>query len=299
MLVMQWICVWFTARDPGNQGRNKKLFSLVLWIIPVLSNGVSGTMYALALGIEFSPVAPTIAIMGAVFAIIGNYLPKTRMNGTMGIKIYWTYTSEDNWNATHRFGGKVWAIGGICLMFSALLPEKIGITVMLASILVLVIIPVVYSYLYYRKQVARGDALNLTNPASTTKAGKYSLIFILIILAAVSVLMFTGEINVHCEEDAMHIEASWYSDLTVSYDVIESVEYREGNVDGIRVGGFGSAKLLMGFFRNDEFGNYTRYTVTRPEACIVVHTQKSVLVISGDNVEETAFIYDSLMAKLS
>lgn len=299
MLILQWVCIWFTSKDPGNQGRNKKISSLVLWIIPVISNIVSFTMYALALGTEFSPISPMIVMMGILFAVIGNYMPKTRMNGTIGIKVYWTYTSQENWSATHRFGGKVWMVGGICLILAALLPEKLGVAAMLISILVLCILPMVYSWQYYRKQVARGDTLNLTNPASTSKAGKYSLVFILMILAAVAVLMFTGSIDVHCEEDAMRIEASWYYDLTVDYDIIEAVEYREGNIDGIRVGGWGSAKLLLGFFRNDEFGNYTRYTLTNPDGCIVVYTQKDVLVLSGDDEAETRFIYESILAKIS
>ena len=146
MLAAQWVCVWFTTRDPGNQGRNKKISALVLWIIPVISNLVSGMTYAIALGLEFSPVAPMAALMGLLFAVMGNYLPKTRMNKTIGIKVYWAYTSEENWNATHRFGGKVWFIGGICMIFAALLPEKWCIAVMMAAILVLCVIPVVYSW---------------------------------------------------------------------------------------------------------------------------------------------------------
>ena len=41
-------------------------------------------------------------------------------------------------------------------------------------------------------------------------------------------------------------------------------ELREGNVDGTRIGGFGSFRLLLGFFENEEFGTYTRYTYYKP-----------------------------------
>ena len=298
LLAGHWLCIFFTGKDPGNMGRNKQLSSIVLWIFPVLSNLICVTMYAIALGKDFSPVAPMMGLMGLLFAIIGNYMPKTRMNGTMGIKVYWAYTSQENWDATHRFGGKMWFFGGILLMFTAFLPEKWAVAAMLGAILLLAIFPMLYSYLYYRKQLANGDALDLSKAAPMGKAGKYSLVFILLILVFVAVLMFTGSIDVHLEEDAMHIEASWYTDLTVKYDIIDSVEIRDGNVDGTRVGGWGSARLLLGFFRNEEFGNYTRYTVTNPDACIVIYTQRDVLVLSGDTLEETRFIYDSLMAKI-
>ena len=241
------------------------------------------------------------ALMGLLFAVMGNYMPKTRMNSTIGIKVYWAYTSQENWNATHRFGGKVWVIGGICMMFAALLPEKWSITVMIVSIFVLAFIPILYSYLYYRGQVQRGEPLDLSKPAfskTDKRIAKFSAVYVAAILAFVLVLMFTGSIDVHMEEDAMRIEASWYTDLTVKYDIIDSIEYREGNVDGTRVGGWGSAKLLLGFFRNEEFGTHTRYTVTNPDACIVIYTERDVLVLSGDTLEETQFIYDSLMAKI-
>ena len=156
MLLGHWLCIFFTARDPGNQGKNKKISSLVLWIIPVTSNLICGMMYAMALGLEFSPVAPMTALMGLLFAAMGNYMPKTRMNSTIGIKVYWAYTSQENWNATHRFGGKVWVIGGICMMFAALLPEKWSVTVMTVSIFVLAFIPILYSYLYYRSHAKEG-----------------------------------------------------------------------------------------------------------------------------------------------
>ena len=38
MLAVQWLCILFTAQDKGNQGRNQKMFRLVLWIIPIISN---------------------------------------------------------------------------------------------------------------------------------------------------------------------------------------------------------------------------------------------------------------------
>ena len=298
MLAVQWLCIWVTAKDPGNKDRNHKPLAIVLWIIPVISNLCCGMMYALALGADLDILKVMVAAIGLMFVIIGNYLPKCKMNSTLGIKISWAYTSEENWNATHRFGGKVWLIGGLLIMLCGLLPGSFGVTVMLIAIFALAFTPMVYSWRYYRRQLTRGDALDLSKAAPMGKAGKYSLIAVVILLAAVAVVMFTGSIDVHLEEEAMVIEASWYHDLTVDYAVIESAEYRQGNVDGTRVGGFGSAKLLMGYFHNDEFGTYTRYTTTRPEACIVVYTNNDVLILSGDTLVETQFIYDGLMAEI-
>lgn len=298
ILAGQWICFAFTARDPGNQGRNEKPMKLVLWILPVISNFTCGTMYALALGLDFSPLAPMGAILGLMFLCIGNYMPKCRMNSTIGIKVYWTYTSQENWNATHRFAGKVWVAGGIAMLLAALLPEKAAIALLLTGMLVLALLPIGYSFVYYKRQKAQGAELSpLPRHFQTNR--KFSLILPGLILCGVLVIMFTGHIDVHLETEALRIEASYYSDLTVEYAVIDRVEFREGNVEGTRVGGWGSARLLLGYFRNAEFGNHTRYTVTDPDCCIVIYTPQDILVLSGDTAEETRFIYEGLMNKLN
>ena len=82
---------------------------------------------------------------------IGNYLPKCKQNYSLGIKIVWTLESEENWNATHRIGGKVWTVGGIVLLACAFLPAPVNAVVALATFLTIVLIPVVYSYNYYKK----------------------------------------------------------------------------------------------------------------------------------------------------
>mgnify|MGYP000573868704 FL=1 len=46
--------------------------------------------------------------MGLLFVIVGNYLPKVKPNRTIGIRVVWTLQDEENWNATHRFSGKIW-----------------------------------------------------------------------------------------------------------------------------------------------------------------------------------------------
>ena len=294
MLAVQWLCVWFTAKDPGNQDRNIKPQKLVLWIIPVLSNLCCGIMYALALGVELDMDRFMLIPLGAMFAVIGNYMPKCRQNSTIGIKVPWAYTSEENWNATHRFGGKVWVISGLVIILSAFLPGDAGIWLMLAAILVLAVVTTLYSYLFYRRQKARGDTL-IPLPQLTRGGSKVSLILLVVLLAGTTFLMFTGSVTVRYEETSFTIEASFHEDLTVEYAAIDSIEYRQGNVEGHRTMGFGSARLLLGTFENQEFGYHTRYTYTNPDACIVIRSGDRVLVLSGKTSEETEAIYKNLL----
>ena len=298
MLGVHWFCILVTALDKGNRNRNQKLQAIVLWTIPLLTNLSLLGMYALALDLTFSPVAWTMVPMGILFAIIGNYLPKTRMNATMGIKVPWAYSSEENWNATHRFAGKIWVAGGIAIALCALLPLKWATIAMLLLFLILVVLPIAYSWRYYRMQKARGDDIRLkitTNPKLT----KSSLVAVAVIFALCGILMFTGELHFRLDDDALIVEADWYSDLTVPYDSIDALEYRQGNVPGLRVGGFGSAKLLMGFFENEEFGTYTRYTPTKCESCILITRGENILVLSAGSAEGTHSLYQALLGKIN
>jgi len=158
ILALHWLCIFGTSKDPKNQGQNKKVFGIVLWITPMVSVFASGMTYAVALEKEFRPFLFTNLLLGVMFVVIGNYLPKCRQNHTIGIKIKWTLENEENWNATHRIGGKIWVIGGLVLAASVFLPDSIVPWVTGVSIAVLVIVPFVYSYRYHKKQV--GDAEN-------------------------------------------------------------------------------------------------------------------------------------------
>lgn len=296
LLAAHWLCFLVTAKDPRNQGRNWKPIRLVLWIMPVLSNVCGAIMYALALGVHVSVGGIMVAAIGLMFVAIGNYLPKCRQNYTIGIKVPWTFASEENWNATHRFGGRVWMAGGVVLMLCALLPAGWNAGVMVAGIVVLAVAPILYSYLYYRKQVKRGDTMEPI-PSVHTRAGKIGTVLGLAILLFALAMLFTGKVETTFSDDYFSIKASYYDDLTVFYDRVESVEYRDGNVEGSRVFGVGSFRLLLGNFENEEFGNYTRYTYYNPEACVVLQVGGKTLVLSGRDRAETQAIYQELLAK--
>ncbi len=297
LLAVHWLCIFVTARDPKNRDRNRKPFGMVLWIIPVISNLSSGLTFALALGAEFSISSVMLGVMGLLFIILGNYLPKCRQNNTIGIKVPWVYTSEENWNATHRFGGRVWMAGGLLILAASFLPGVSGIPLILIAIAVLAAVPVIYSYLYYCGQKKQDVAL-VSVSAIARKRGKYVLIFIAVTLILVAVLLFSGSIHIRFEKTGFTIEASFYSDLTVDYSAIENMELREGNVEGVRTMGFGSFRLLMGTFENAEFGSYTRYTYYAPDACVVLTVNGRILVISGRDAEQTRAIYRELLQNM-
>ena len=149
LIALQWVCVLASTADPKYKNYNPKMLKLVLWICPAISLIVNGMVYCAALGVEVPVETVMPLLVGAMFVVIGNWLPKCKQTYTMGIKLPWTYASEANWNATHRFGGKVWVAGGILTMITSLFGN---FWILLVILVLMVIVPTVYSYLYYRNR---------------------------------------------------------------------------------------------------------------------------------------------------
>lgn len=297
LLLIHLVCIFVTGKDKGNQEQNQKLFRLMFWTCPIIALYTCGINYLVISGRYSGIEEISISLFGVLFVIIGNYLPKCKMNSTIGIKIPWTYSSEENWNKTHRFGGKVWVLCGLFMICTIFMPTNIGGIVLISLFLVMIIVPTVYSYHFYKKEAQEGKAsLSAMRNIGTynRKTGKTAGVFVIILFAFVAVMMFVGDIDFSCEEEALIIEADFWGDMTIDYDEIESVEYLEKDVKGSRANGYSSARLLMGTFRNDDYDYYTRYSYTKCDSGIKLDLGKSIVVISGSDEENTRKLYDEI-----
>ena len=150
MLALQWLCALGTAADPKKANHPQKILHLVLWIIPVISVLLFALTYVAAFGKEVRMELVMPLLVGLVLTIVGNYLPKCKQNYTIGIKIPWTLNSEENWNRTHRFAGRLWLVCGLGIMLTAFVG---GFWLFLPIVLVMALVPMVYSYLLHRKGI--------------------------------------------------------------------------------------------------------------------------------------------------
>lgn len=145
LLLVHLFVIFMTARDPKNRTMNEKMGKVIYWLTPIVSLSVFYLIYSKALGSTTNPSVFVSALLGLIFVMMGNYMPKLKVNHTVGIRLPWTLQSEDNWHKTHRLAGKLWVLGGLILLLEAGLqfavPYVMGIV-----ILTIVFIPVVYSY---------------------------------------------------------------------------------------------------------------------------------------------------------
>lgn len=87
--------------------------------------------------------------VGLMFVVLGNYMGKVRKNFFIGIRTPWTLASDEVWSRTHRLGGKVFVLIGIFMMLNSFV--RFPVQWLIASIVVVALVPVIYSYVIYRR----------------------------------------------------------------------------------------------------------------------------------------------------
>ena len=91
-------------------------------------------------------------MLGLIFAFLGNMLYNIKPNYLVGICLPWTLNSDDNWKKTHKMTGVLWfALGLLFTLVYLLAPGFWDDTNFFIYIIMLVLIPVCYSFMLHRK----------------------------------------------------------------------------------------------------------------------------------------------------
>ena len=122
LLAMAALFAVLPRLDPkrDNYPKFERAWELIQTAMVALFAALHGLMLANALGAAL-PMEVWVPVgVGVLFAFMGNFMGKIRKNYMIGFRFSWTLESEDVWNRTHRFGGRLWTAGGIVLAASAL-----------------------------------------------------------------------------------------------------------------------------------------------------------------------------------
>jgi uncharacterized membrane protein len=94
--------------------------------------------------------------IGALLAIVGNFMGKVTTNFFVGIRTPWTLAEPEVWLRTHRFAGKVIVFGGLAIAVAGLLGTNLHFVML--GVLLTALVPAIYSYLMYlRLERERGN----------------------------------------------------------------------------------------------------------------------------------------------
>jgi uncharacterized membrane protein len=137
-----------------NRVRLKKIAFAIVCFLSALTCIV---IYSASHGGSKFDVSLILSAVGLLFAIIGNYLPNLKPNYFAGMRLPWTLENPENWRKTHALAGKLWFAGGLLLAVTCLfLPAKAAMVLFFVVMMILVIIPTIYSYRYFNHQKKSG-----------------------------------------------------------------------------------------------------------------------------------------------
>ena len=91
-------------------------------------NGTEGELYCSA----------TVILMGILFAVLGNIMPKMKMNGLMGIRTTWSMKNDEVWARCQRMGGIVTFFGGAAIILAGIILR--GYPALVAMMIIFLII---------------------------------------------------------------------------------------------------------------------------------------------------------------
>lgn len=150
LLVVHWFCMAFTSVDPKRQNFSDKVIVLVMWLCPVVSIVGNGATYLYAMDNSVNTTPIAMLLLGCVFIVVGNYMPKMKQSYTIGIKVPWALNSEENWNRTHRFAGYMYMLAGLVTIISGFIQQ---FWLVIVALVIASLVPMAYSFILYKKGI--------------------------------------------------------------------------------------------------------------------------------------------------
>jgi uncharacterized membrane protein len=113
------------------------------------------TIVAIGLGYDVPLNRVVMVGGGGLLALVGNYLGRVEPNWFLGIRTPWTLSSDTVWRKTHRTGAWVFVTGGVVVAVMGLVLPVVNLTLLGIVAAVMGGIPLVQSYVLWRKEQAK------------------------------------------------------------------------------------------------------------------------------------------------
>ena len=136
--------------------RNYDLFSGTYRALRILIHAMFTAFYFIAIqsalnNNDFSSKW-IIMIIFLFLAFIGNYMKNIKSNFFIGIRTPWTLDNKEVWKKTHELAGKLWFYTGLlAALLVLILPENLVLWITIPVFVIIVLVPVIYSYFAFRE----------------------------------------------------------------------------------------------------------------------------------------------------
>ncbi len=138
--------------DPKKATTSKSILQKMAFAVVLLltCTNIMVIQSSVANGITFDKVL--LPLMGLFFAYLGNLMYSVKPNYFVGIRTPWALEDDENWRKTHHLAGKLWFAGGIVIAITTFfLPAITGVPVMIGIVVIMTLIPGIYSYRYFKQ----------------------------------------------------------------------------------------------------------------------------------------------------
>lgn len=146
MVVLQTVCCIASDLSNKNQEANKKVITIYKWIIPILTMILYGVTIAYALGKEMDIRKIAMCLIGILFMVTGNYIPKVIGNDRIP-----NLKNEKLKRRLTRWMAYLFIANGILAIFSIVFEPMVS-AIVIGIAIVEVILITMYTYTKSRKE---------------------------------------------------------------------------------------------------------------------------------------------------
>lgn len=139
---LQIFCCVITDWKENKETQRPRFITIIKWLIPILSIVISTILIEIPLGSTVDVRKSICLVIGILFIVTGNYLPKMSYEMAKG-KIHPMPKDEGEYRQMVRMLGYTFVISGIALLVSILFPPIFAATVM-AVLVVTILIEMLY-----------------------------------------------------------------------------------------------------------------------------------------------------------
>ncbi|HEX4935760.1 MAG TPA: SdpI family protein [Gemmatimonadaceae bacterium] len=159
MIPLMMLFIWGMMRvlpkiDPrrANYAKMEGTYELVITMVLASTLVLHVVMLGAALGYPIAIDTVVPLVIGALFMVLGNVLPRAKPNWWFGVRTPWTLSNDRVWVRTHRVAGYTMLIAGLALVVLAFIPGDAMKLALLVGAGLAAGVPVVYSYIAWRQE---------------------------------------------------------------------------------------------------------------------------------------------------
>ena len=148
MTAVHLLIVFLIVHDPQKRILGNSLMCVFYWIIPIMSCGIAADIFGTAMGVHSGNAILIDIVIGLFLIICGCYIAEQEEDYIVGIIMPWTQHDESNKDKTQILAGRLFVTAGFIYLINIFI---LKIWVNIIAITAAILIPVIYSFINYKK----------------------------------------------------------------------------------------------------------------------------------------------------